>query len=91
MFFGVSAFGSDWLTMDGMSQIVIVLPGLLLNHTPDAPFTNFLKGPYIIALCERHEVGKTITPLHFPWQGQVLLQQDETDDCPAEATQVCIL
>jgi hypothetical protein len=43
MFFGVSAFDSDWLTMNG---IVKVLPGLLLGYASDALFTNFLKGPY---------------------------------------------
>jgi hypothetical protein len=45
MFFGVSAFRSDLFTMDGMSHIVIVFPGWLLNHESDALFTNFLKGP----------------------------------------------
>jgi hypothetical protein len=30
----------------------------------------------------------TITPLHFPSQGQELLQEDATDDCPVEVMQV---
>jgi hypothetical protein len=46
MFFGVSAFGSDSLTIDGMSQIVIFLWGLLNNHASEALFTSFLKVPY---------------------------------------------
>jgi hypothetical protein len=42
MLFGVSAFGSEWLAMDGMSQIVKVLPGSLLNHASNALLTVFL-------------------------------------------------
>jgi hypothetical protein len=46
MFFSVSEFSSDWLTMDEMSQIFIIPPGLLLSHASDVFFTDFLKVPY---------------------------------------------
>jgi hypothetical protein len=42
----------------------------------------------VYATCE---VEKAITPLHFPSQGQVPLQLGVTDDCPAEATRICLL
>lgn len=29
-------------------------------------------------------MDKTITPFHFPWQGQALVQKGVTDVCPAE-------
>jgi len=44
IYFDIRAFGSDWLSMNGMSQIVIVLLGLLLIHASEVLSTNLLKG-----------------------------------------------
>jgi hypothetical protein len=66
------------------------LPVWLSNHASEMLCTIFIKDinkwtRVRVSVCECCEMGKTMTPLYFPCDGQILLEKDVTDDCPAEA------
>jgi len=43
----------------------------------------------MVAVFERYEPEMT-SPFYFPWQAQELWYQEVNDECPADATKVCL-
>jgi hypothetical protein len=76
--FGVSVVDVYWFTIDGTSCIVVVF------YEEFLPMHQTHLTSLRASVCGWYEVRMTVTPHHFPWKGQVLIQKDVCDVCPVQ-------